>query len=165
MVDAAESRSQVSSIVHGDYRIDNVIIGTTDAQVQAVLDWEMSTLGDPIADLAVALVYWTDLDDVRRPPIPVSEHITDQPGFLSRAEIVDTYARLTGFELDRLDFCTALACFKLAVIMESIRYRAMSGDQPGTASDEIDGMGLATQELSELGLEVLAHGTLDGLRR
>ena len=64
-----------------------------------------------------------------------------------------------------LDFCTGLACFKLAVIMESIRYRALSGQQVGTAAADADSMGRATEVLSELGLAVLSHGVIAGLRR
>ena len=163
LVGAAEFGSTTASIVHGDYRVDNVIIGPDDHEVRAVLDWEMATLGDPVADLAVTLVYWNDQDDSRRLRVPVSEHITVQEGFWSRAELIDAYARLTGNALDHLDFCTALACFKLAVIMESIRFRAMSGDQLGTAATDVEGMGQATEALSELGLEVLARGTIEGL--
>lgn len=161
----AESTGVVHGIVHGDYRIDNAIIGADDEQVRAVLDWEMATLGDPIADLAITLVYWTDPGDGRRSTVPVSEHITDQEGFWTRSELVDRYAARTGFTLDHLNFCTALACFKLAIIMESIRYRALAGQQLGTAAEDVESMGIATQMLAELGMEVLEHGALDGLAR
>ncbi len=162
-VAGAEASATVHSIVHGDYRIDNAILGVDDAQVRAVLDWEMATLGDPIADLAVTLVYWTDPGDGRRASVPVSEDITDQTGFWARGQLVERYAQQTGFALDHLDFCAALACFKLAIIMESIRYRALAGQQLGTAAQDVDGMGIATQMLAELGMEVLERGALEGL--
>ena len=164
-VDQAEASATVHSVVHGDYRIDNAILGNDDPQVQAVLDWEMATLGDPIADLAVTLVYWTDPGDGRRASVPVGEHITDQAGFWTRGQLVERYAEQTGFALDHLDFCAALACFKLAIIMESIRYRALAGQQLGTAAGDVSAMGHATEALTDLGMEVLARGTIDGLRQ
>jgi aminoglycoside phosphotransferase (APT) family kinase protein len=164
-VDAAETTAVEAAIVHGDYRIDNTIIGSRDEKVQAVLDWEMATLGDPVADLAIALVYWTDPGDSRRALIPVSEHITDLDGFWTRTQLVERYADATGRSLDHLDFCTALACFKLAIIMESIAFRAMSGQQLGTAAADAEHMARATEVLSELGMEVLSHGALDGLHQ
>ena len=161
----AEAAAGVHSIVHGDYRIDNAILSPDDSSVRAVLDWEMATLGDPIADLAVSLVYWTDPTDGRRAAVPVSEHITDRLGFWTREQLLDRYSQQTGFGLDHLDFCTALACYKLAIIMESIRCRALAGQQLGTAAEDIDAMGVATEMLTELGMEVLARGTIDGLRQ
>ena len=80
------------SLVHGDYRLDNVILAPTAPEVLAVLDWEMSTLGDPLADLALSLVYWTQATDGLRHRVPVAEHLTDGPGFWDRAAIVEGYA-------------------------------------------------------------------------
>jgi aminoglycoside phosphotransferase (APT) family kinase protein len=150
-------------IVHGDYRIDNTILAADAPQVCAVLDWEMSTLGDPVSDLAVMLVYWTDAGDTLRAAVPVAQHITDRPGFWSRAQIVERYAERSGRSLDHLDFCTALACFKLAVIMESILARSLQGQQLGTGADEIDAMRQSTEALAALGLRVLDEGAIDGL--
>ena len=151
------------SLVHGDYRLDNTILAHDRSQVIAVVDWEMSTLGDPVADLAVALVYWSQAGDRLREQVPVAEHITDQAGFWTRAQLVERYAERTGLALDHLDACTALAAFKLAVIMESIRYRALEGQQLGAAADQAEAMGQATEALARLGLAVLEAGTLDGL--
>lgn len=151
------------SLVHGDYRLDNTILHATRPEVIAVVDWEMATLGDPIADLGVALVYWTQADDVIRRRLPVAARLTDAPGFWSRRQIVDHYADRTGLPLDHLDACTALACFKLAVIMESIRFRVLEGKQVGASADEADGMGAATEALAQLGIAVLSKGALDGL--
>jgi aminoglycoside phosphotransferase (APT) family kinase protein len=151
------------SIVHGDYRLDNVILGRASSEVLAVLDWEMSTLGDPVSDLAVALVYWSEAADGLRNRVPVSEHITDGPGFWTREQLIERYAGTTESPLDHLDFATVLACFKLAVIMESIHYRNLSGQQLGTAAASGGQMGIATEALAEMGLAVMSQGTIRGL--
>ena len=151
------------SIVHGDFRIDNTILAADAPVVRAVLDWEMSTLGDPISDLAVMLVYWTDAGDTLRSAVPVAQHITDQPGFWTRAELVARYADHSGRSLDHLDFCAALACFKLAVIMESILARSLQGQQLGTGASEVDAMRKSTEALTVLGLRVLDEGAIVGL--
>lgn len=155
--------SMPGSIVHGDYRIDNTILGADSPDVRAVLDWEMSTLGDPVSDLAIMLVYWTDPGDTLRAEVPVAQHITDQPGFWTRAQIIDRYTERSGRSLDHLDFCTALACFKLAVIMESILARSLQGQQLGTGADEVDAMRQSTEALSALGRRVLEDGAVAGL--
>ncbi len=151
------------SVVHGDYRLDNVIVARDDPRIEAVLDWEMSTLGDPVVDLAVALVYWSQHGDGLRATVPVAEHMTDGPGFWSRAQLIDRYAARSGRSIDHLDVAVALACFKLAVIMESIRYRALSGQQLGAAAGTGDALGVATRSLAALGLAVTREGTLAGL--
>mgnify|MGYP006267359185 FL=1 len=155
-----------AGIVHGDYRIDNVILDSLDHRVRAVVDWEMATIGDPVADLGIALVYWTQGDDALRAQVPVSPGVTSAAGFWSRAQVWDAYrAQVDDPTLDsRIDAATALACFKLAVIMESIRMRARRGEQRGVAAGEA-GIEEATAALAALGLAVLRHGAIEGLRR
>lgn len=111
-----------ATIVHGDFRLDNCILGD-DGNVRAVLDWELCTLGDPLADLGLLMVYWTgphDEVDVR----PFSG--TQVEGFLDRRDIAERYARVSGRDISRLDFYVAFAYWKLACIMEGVfaRYRA-----------------------------------------
>jgi len=151
------------SLVHGDYRLDNVILDPAGATVRAVLDWEMSTLGDPLSDLALTLVYWTEAGDGLRHRVPVAEHLTDAAGFWSRAQLIDAYAAASGRPLDHLDACSALACYKLAVITESIHARTLSGKQLGTAAGDVHAMGVATEALAEMGLAVARDGTVAGL--
>ncbi len=151
------------SLVHGDFRLDNLILDPRSAEVRAVLDWEMSTLGDPVADLAVSLVYWSRPGERLRHAIPVAEGVTDGPGFWDRSRIVDEYAEATGRSLDHLDFCIALACLKLAVIMESIHYRNLAGQQLGTAAADDGSMGIAAEALARMGVEVARGGGLEAL--
>jgi aminoglycoside phosphotransferase (APT) family kinase protein len=151
------------SLVHGDFRLDNCILSSDSPDVIAVLDWEMSTLGDPLSDLALILLYWTRPTDVLRHRIPVSPGVTERPGFWDRSQIIEAYQAASGRAVDHLDACTALACFKLAVITESIHARTLGGQQLGTAASDLTGMGVATESLAEMGLNVVRHGTVDGL--
>lgn len=151
------------SIVHGDYRLDNAILDPSCSTLRAVLDWEMSTLGDPIADLAVALVYWTQADDILRQSVPVSRNVTSGPGFWSREKIVERYATLTGRDLSHLGFCLVLACYKLAVIMESLHFRSLSGQQRGTAVERGEDMGGAVDALAQLGARLIDSPTVSTL--
>lgn len=152
-----------TSIVHGDYRIDNVILDRNNSKIVAVLDWEMSTLGDPISDLAISLVYWNQATDILRKKIPVAEDVTSGPGFWSRQQVLDRYVEQTGLDISHLDECVALACFKLAVIMESIHHRNLSGQQLGAAAGEHSTMGEAAVALTELGLAVTRQGSIEAL--
>ncbi len=127
-----------AAIVHGDYRLDNVVLHPTrGGEIVAVLDWEMSTLGDPLADLGALLAYWTEADDddvlVRA---RIVGPITAAPGFPSRAEVVEQYARRTGFEVSAISWYEAFAFFKLAVICQGIAARAAGGAMLGSGFDE-----------------------------
>jgi aminoglycoside phosphotransferase (APT) family kinase protein len=150
-------------IVHGDFRIDNVILDRNNQEILAVLDWEMSTLGDPISDLAISLVYWSEKTDTLRKNIPVAEHVTEGDGFWTREKCVQQYVEYTGFGIEHLDVCVALACFKLAVIMESIHKRNLEGLQLGAASGKDSNMGLAAESLTELGLATIELGAFGAL--
>lgn len=152
-----------SAIVHGDYRIDNVILDPKTSEIIAVLDWEMSTLGDPISDLAISLVYWSQAGDTLRNEIPVAQEVTSGPGFWTREQVVQRYVSQTGYDISHLDECIALACFKLAVIMESIHHRNLSGKQLGAAAGAQSTMGQATVALTKLGLAVISMGAIPAL--
>jgi aminoglycoside phosphotransferase (APT) family kinase protein len=143
------------SLVHGDYRLDNVILDPHSGGVRAVLDWEMATLGDPVSDLAITLVYWNEAGDGRRRDIPVALDVTAAPGFWSRARLVEEYVARNPVDLSHLQECVALACYKLAVIMESIHKRAADGQQLGSASVDDGSMKRATEALALLGLAVI----------
>lgn len=129
-----------STIVHGDYRLDNTVVSLPPGgapRIAGVLDWELSTLGDPLADLAVTLSYWHDPGDVERGEIPVSAGLTDKPGFPSARSLAAEYAARTGRDLDNLPFYMALAWMKLAVICEGVHARYLGGRTVGSGYEKV----------------------------
>lgn len=110
------------SIVHGDYRLDNTMVNAR-GQVVAVLDWELCTLGDPLADVGLLLVYWPEPDD---PNPPLGAAASSVPGFLGRQALRTRYAQRTGRDLRDLDAYVAFGYWKLACILDGVyaRYKA-----------------------------------------
>jgi aminoglycoside phosphotransferase (APT) family kinase protein len=112
-----------ATIVHGDYRLDNTMLGD-DGRVKAVLDWEICTLGDPLADVGLLMVYWSEAGD-RLESLPSSP--TMLPGFPSRKEVAARYAERSGRDLSDLDFYVAFGYWKLACIIEGVYARYVGG--------------------------------------
>ncbi|CAB4876493.1 unannotated protein [freshwater metagenome] len=112
-----------ATIVHGDYRLDNCMVNDH-GDVIAVLDWEICTLGDPLADLGLLMVYWTGPGDDASAWTGSS---TSSPGFLDRADLAERYGRITGRDLSQLDFYIAFAYWKLACILEGVYSRYLGG--------------------------------------
>jgi aminoglycoside phosphotransferase (APT) family kinase protein len=144
------------TLVHGDFRLDNMLVtlGAHPA-VAAVVDWEMSTLGDPLADLGLTLIYWADPDDPPELDISVGSTITAGPGFLSRAELASRYAELTGRDLSGIGYYMAFGCFKLAVVLEGIHARFL---QHKTVGEGFEREGPAVPVLIERAHHLLDSG-------
>ena len=134
-----------TTLVHGDYRLDNVLV-TLDPQprITAVVDWEMATLGDPLADLGLTLVYWTEAGEEgwlgsggeTTGTRGVTADATASPGFWTRAEFAAEYARLTGRDVSRIGYYVAFGYFKLAVVLEGIHARYQQGKTVGEGFEQ-----------------------------
>ncbi|MFH8290680.1 phosphotransferase family protein [Streptomyces sp. NPDC018059] len=124
--------SPAPAVIHGDYRLDNVLIGEDD-RIKAILDWEMSTLGDPLTDLGLLVMYSARLEV---PHSPVST-TAGAPGHSDPAELIERYAARSGRDVSAVSWYTAFAWFKLAVILEGIHYRYTLGQTVGAGFDRI----------------------------
>jgi aminoglycoside phosphotransferase (APT) family kinase protein len=115
-----------ATLVHNDFKYDNVVLSEDLARVLAVLDWEMATLGDPLMDLGTTLGYWIQEDD---PPVFQVAVFgpTNRPGNLTRVEIVERWSRATGRDADGILFYYAFALFKLAVVAQQLYKRWVLG--------------------------------------
>ncbi|MFJ8078612.1 phosphotransferase family protein [Streptomyces sp. NPDC096176] len=142
--------SPAATVIHGDYRLDNVLIGDDD-RIKAVLDWEMSTLGDPLTDLGLLVMYSKPL---QLPDSPVST-TAGAAGHPSPAELIERYAERSGRDTSAISWYTAFAWFKLAVILEGIHYRYTLGQTVGAGFDQI---GDLVPVFIEHGLTTLQEG-------
>ncbi|MGH2925604.1 MAG: phosphotransferase family protein [Solirubrobacterales bacterium] len=122
-----------ATVVHGDYRLDNMILSAS-GEVAAVVDWELCTLGDPLADVGMLIVYWSEPGDEL---MPLFEAPTTAPGFPGREEVRERYARASGRDLSEIDFYVALAWWKLAIILQGV-YARYSAGQYGEADERIE---------------------------
>ncbi|MEM9421103.1 MAG: phosphotransferase family protein [Pseudomonadota bacterium] len=136
--------TEKSSVLHGDFRIDNMILNRTNRfQIDAVLDWELCTLGDPLMDLGGALAYWIqdgDPDGFKA----LEKQPSRAPGMLRRSEIVALYSEKTGIKVDDFTFYYVFGLFRLAVIAQQIYRRYHAGQ---TTNPAFKGLGQASQGL------------------
>ncbi|GAA1142325.1 aminoglycoside phosphotransferase (APT) family kinase protein [Kitasatospora gansuensis] len=124
--------SPAPALVHGDYRLDNVLVGPDD-EIAAVLDWEMSTLGDPLTDLGLLVMY----TELARQYDGILPGAALAPGFPCTAELVGRYAASSGRDVSTLGWYVGFASFKLAVVLEGIHYRYSQGRTVGAGFDRV----------------------------
>ncbi|WP_110182292.1 phosphotransferase family protein [Nocardioides solisilvae] len=137
-----------TTLVHGDYRLDNVVLAAEDpGRINAVLDWELSTLGDPLTDVALLTFYWTEPGETTMSLIPGVTHL---PGFPTRRDLLERYAATSGADLGEIDWYLAFSHFKFAAIAQGVQVRAKSGAMGGQDFGDLD------DEIRELGHAGLA---------
>jgi len=149
-----------ATIVHGDYRLDNCVVGH-DGRVAAVLDWEMSTLGDPLADVGILRMYWRDRDSTHEMAAVGNVGVITLPGFPTWQEASARYERRSGRDLGHLDFYIVLAHFKLAVILENMHARFLGG---GTVGPGFEAIGQQVLVLARSGLMVADASQVKSMR-
>ena len=164
-VRAALPESGPPAIVHGDYRLENTMLAPDRPEIVAVLDWEMSTLGDPLTDLGLFLVYWVhwgDSPDGDAAGLGLATGgAAGLPGFIEFDEVVARYASTTGRDVSQLDFYVVFAFYKLAVILEGINARFLMGK---TVGDGFDRMGELVTALLDAALDFAGRSSIPALR-
>lgn len=143
------------AVVHGDYKLENVVVDDA-GEVRAILDWELCTLGDPIADLGTLLTYWIEPGDPTAWALNGAAAPTRAEGFPTRAALAERYAERTGDPLDGLPFYEAQGCWKLAIIVQGVvrRFR----DTPENANVDPDALDPVIDVLAERAEAVLDRG-------
>jgi aminoglycoside phosphotransferase (APT) family kinase protein len=131
-------QQSATSIVHGDYKLDNVMFRPRPAKLVAILDWEMATLGDPLADLGWVMAFWGPTGDPPEPEPKGSNHITSQPGFLSREDLLARYEEKTGRTMKHFAFYHCLAVWKLAIILEGLYRHYIEGTASNPKANEFE---------------------------
>jgi len=140
-----------ATIVHGDYRLDNCMTDA-DGNVIAVLDWEICTLGDPLADVGLLMVYWTEADDAA----VLLTAPTATEGFLNRQQVLDRYAEVSGRDLSHIDFYIAFGYWKLACIVEGVYARYVGGAMGGDAKG-FEGFAVQVERCAEAAAEAVGR--------
>jgi aminoglycoside phosphotransferase (APT) family kinase protein len=133
-----------ATIVHGDYRLDNMIL-TERGEVAAVVDWELCTLGDPLADVGLLMVYWPERGE---DSLALGMPANLAPGFPTRQELIDRYAERSGRDLSELDFYVALGYWKLAIILEGVYARYTAGGY-GKVNEGVEAFARLVERLAE----------------
>ncbi len=138
-------------IAHGDYRFGNCLLDTATGAINAVLDWELCTLGDPLADLAYLAIYWTDPGE---PPTRGNDP-TAAGGFGPLADLYERYAATTGRDLTGIDYYVAFGSWRLAVISEGVYARYLHGAMGDSEAIDLDAMKAGTDALAAKALDAV----------
>jgi aminoglycoside phosphotransferase (APT) family kinase protein len=143
-------KQQRTSVVHGDYRMDNVVLAD-DGSVRAILDWEICTLGDPLADVGMLMVYWADPTDASA---VLGLSPTTAPGFSTRAEVLARYDAASDLDLSGVGYYTAFAYWKLACILQGVYARYVAGAGAGDKGS-VDAFPAQVRRLFEMAAQAL----------
>lgn len=147
-------QSQATTLVHGDYKLDNVMFSLEgEPRLIAILDWEMSTLGDPLADLGWMISFWCEPGEAADDIFAETSRVTEQPGFRSRSFLMERYASATDRDVSGLAWYQVLAIWKLAILLEGSYARHLAGmtDDPFFARMEQGVPALAERALQVAG--------------
>ncbi|MGI9005815.1 MAG: phosphotransferase family protein [Streptosporangiaceae bacterium] len=149
---------QGTAIVHGDYRLDNTIM-SAGGQIMAVLDWELCTLGDPLADVGTLLAYWAEAPGRTVPAAPAvvtlaQSAATGLPGFPARADVAARYAAASGRDLSGIGYYVAFAYWKLACILEGVFVR-YAANAMGAGPDDAGALAPGVEDRARRALEAL----------
>jgi aminoglycoside phosphotransferase (APT) family kinase protein len=137
------------SVLHNDWKLDNAMFDAADpGRLVAVFDWDMTTLGDPLVDLGTLLSYWAEAGDTT--PRGTGGSVTALPGFLTRDEIAERYARRTGIDVSAAPFFETFGLFKTAVVIEQIYVRYVRGQ---TKDERFAALGGAVPLLADVALQ------------
>lgn len=147
-------------IVHGDFKIDNLMVATDDpTHILGLLDWEMSTLGDTLTDLGILCSFWDHEGEFHN---PITAGATALPGFPTRDELVSAYLATREIEVDDIDWYLVFADFKIAVILEGIHARHLQGHTEG---EDFAGVGAMVDPLLNRALERASRSAVAALAR
>ncbi|GJM36947.1 MAG: acyl-CoA dehydrogenase [Acidimicrobiales bacterium] len=149
LVDRAP-RQQAAALVHGDPKLDNCIF-SNEGELRALVDWELSTVGDPLADFALFLAYWAEPGD--------DEHALQSPpsvcdGFARRAELIERYAAQSALDLEALPYYLAFSYWKLACVVSGVHARLASGSL-GAATENVTAYARQVERLTQLSHDAL----------
>jgi aminoglycoside phosphotransferase (APT) family kinase protein len=147
--------SPPATIVHNDYKLNNLILSANDpTQVVAVVDWEMTTIGDPLSDVAITVSYWDEEGDAEHLRSGFAS-VTSLPGFISRRDFLEMYAAKSGSDLEKMDFYLTYAFFKNAVIGQQIYYRWKKGQ---TRDPRFERLGKVVENLMHQAHRIAMNG-------
>jgi aminoglycoside phosphotransferase (APT) family kinase protein len=142
-------------VLHGDYRIDNCILDPKDpTQISAIIDWEISALGDPLMDLGNTLAYWVQADDPPHMQLTVRQPCMN-PGMMTRKEVLEFYAERTGFDVSDMTYYYVYGIWRLSVIIQQIYFRYVSG---ATQDQRFKNYGQMVMALAETAREKIRTG-------
>ena len=143
-------KQQRTSVVHGDYRMDNVVLAD-DGSVRAILDWEICTLGDPLADLGLLMVYWADPTDAMA---VLGQSPTTAPGFSTRSQVLERYGSVSDLDISEVGYYIAFGYWKLACILQGVYARYVAGAGAGDQGS-VDAFPEQVRRLAELAAAAL----------